>query len=129
MQGTREGAVRNVIGWHGFPVGDNVTTSHDKYVGSNAFGVTARVERLRYKGALLVFGNNRINPDSELGVDADIEVIGDLPTTLSMQECKIEYLARVTGLSNSFVIGGGTGPPRWTVQMISKGILWRSMLN
>lgn len=111
IQGGRDGTVKNVIGWHGFTVGNNVTTNHDKYVGSNAFGVTAHVERLRYKGAILVFGNNRINPDSELGVDADIEVIGDLPTTLSMRECKIEYLARVTGLSNSFVIGGRDRSP------------------
>ncbi|UAN43835.1 hypothetical protein KGP17_15190 [Serratia sp. JSRIV001] len=105
------GAIRNAVGWYGFPVDKHVTTNHDTYEGANAFGVTAQVERLRYKGAILVFGNNGINPDSRIPVDADIEVIGDLPINLSHRDCKIEYLARVKALGHGVVSGMGDKSP------------------
>lgn len=94
---------RDMAGWYGFHVNMAETTKHGHYTGVNAFGVSAKVEQLNTSGAEIVFGSTQINDGSPEAVWADIDVIGAVPEDVNLNDLKIEYLARITGLQRTVI--------------------------
>ncbi|ELW6927566.1 hypothetical protein QL965_005345 [Escherichia coli] len=94
---------RDMAGWYGFHVDKSEITNHGGYVGVNAFGVQVDVETLSTRGASIIFGSTQINKGYPNNVWADINVIGEIPYDFNINELKIEYLAKITGISRSFI--------------------------
>ena len=96
---------KDMAGWYGFHVDRSETTKRGNYVGANAFGVKADVEILNTRGAEIVFGSTQLRENSMDAVWPDIDVIGPLPADINLNDLRIEYLARITGIGNKDYAG------------------------
>lgn len=94
---------RDMSGWYGFHVDSSEITKHGSYVGANAFGISADVEVLNTLGAEIIFGSTQINEGNPETIWADIDIKGQMPKDVNVKDLRIEYLAKINGLSSNHI--------------------------